>query len=237
VSDRAAAAFANVDSAALAAGLDRQGYAIIPALLSADACRGLAALYGRDELFRSRIVMARHAFGLGEYKYFRYPLPSLVQSLRQGLYPHLVGTANRWCEWLGADERLLLALVDYLARCHEAGQVRPTPLVLKYETGGYNCLHQDLYGALAFPLQATILLSAPGEDFTGGEFLLVEQRPRAQSKGEVVPLAQGDAVVFAVNRRPVEGKRGFYRVALRHGVSRVRNGQRFTLGIIFHDAA
>jgi uncharacterized protein len=237
MSGEGAADFANIDPAALAAALDSRGYATIPALLSADACRDLAALYSRAELFRSRVVMERHAFGIGEYKYFRYPLPSLVETLREGLYPHLVGTANRWGEWLGSEERFPPALANYLARCHAAGQARPTPLILKYEAGGYNCLHQDLYGDLAFPLQLTILLSSPGEDFTGGEFLLLEQRPRAQSKGEVVPLAQGDAVVFAVNRRPVQGTRSFYRVALRHGVSRVRNGQRFTLGIIFHDAA
>ncbi|HYB11744.1 MAG TPA: 2OG-Fe(II) oxygenase [Alphaproteobacteria bacterium] len=237
MSKKAAAEFPNIDPAALAAGLDRDGYTIVPALLGADACRDLAALYDREELFRSRIVMARHAFGLGEYKYFRYPLPSVIQSLRETLYSHLVVTANRWCEWLGAEERYPATLVDYLAICHEAGQARPTPLILKYEAGGYNCLHQDLYGALAFPLQATILLSSPRDDFTGGEFLLVEQRPRAQSKGEVVALARGDAVIFAVNRRPVAGKRGFYRVALRHGVSRVHSGHRHTLGIIFHDAA
>ena len=237
MSDKIASRLATIDATKLAADFDARGYAIVPELLGEEACRGLTALYDRDELFRSRIVMERHSFGLGEYKYFRYPLPPLVETLRKGLYPNLVGTANRWRKRLGNEDGFPPTLPGYLKRCHAAGQIRPTPLILKYEANGFNCLHQDLYGALAFPLQATVLLSAPGKDFTGGEFLLVEQRPRAQSKGEVVPLAQGDAVIFAVNHRPVEGKRGFYRTTLRHGVSRIRAGRRFTLGIIFHDAA
>jgi len=237
MSDEIAARLARIDAAGLAAELDARGYAIVPELLGAQACRDLVTLYDRDDLFRSRIVMEHHAFGLGEYKYFRYPLPPLVETLRKGLYPTLVGTANRWRQRLGDEGGFPPTLAGYLKRCHGAGQMRPTPLLLKYEANGFNCLHQDLYGTLAFPLQATVLLSAPGKDFSGGEFLLVEQRPRAQSKGEIVPLSQGDAVIFAVNHRPVEGKRGFYRTTLRHGVSRVRDGQRFPLGIIFHDAA
>ena len=181
--------------------------------------------------------MARHNFGSGEYKYLRYPLPPLVAELRQALYGPLAPFANRWHERLRFEPRFPARLDAYMARCHAAGQQRPTPLILKYQAGDYNCLHQDLYGELVFPIQATVLLSKPGEDFTGGEFLLVEQRPRMQSKGEVVPLGQGDAVVFAVNHRPVAGTRGFYRATMRHGVSRLHSGQRFTLGVIFHDAA
>jgi hypothetical protein len=181
--------------------------------------------------------MARHNFGQGEYKYLTYPLPPVVDDLRQALYPQLAPLANAWHERLGIETRFPPSLAAYLDRCHAAGQQRPTPLILKYEAGDYNCLHQDLYGELVFPLQATVLLSAPGDDFTGGEFLLVEQRPRMQSKGEVVSLGRGDAVIFAVNHRPVRGTRGFYRVTMRHGVSRLRSGRRFTLGIIFHDAA
>ena len=219
------------------AALDERGHAILPAVLAPDECAELAALYTDDSAFRSRVVMARHNFGRGEYRYLRYPLPKTVAALRAGLYPHLAPLADRWHERLRFKTRFPPTLEAYLARCHAAGQPRPTPLILKYEAGDYNCLHQDLYGDLVFPLQATVLLSAPGADFTGGEFLLVEQRPRMQSKGEVVPLGQGDAVVFAVNQRPVAGTRGDYRVALRHGVSPVRSGRRFTLGIIFHDAA
>jgi hypothetical protein len=219
------------------AALDERGHAILPAVLAPDECAELAALYSDDSAFRSRVVMARHNFGRGEYRYLRYPLPKTVAALRAGLYPHLAPLADRWHERLRFKTRFPPTLDTYLARCHAAGQPRPTPLILKYEAGDYNCLHQDLYGDLVFPLQATVLLSAPGADFTGGEFLLVEQRPRMQSKGEVVPLGQGDAVVFAVNQRPVAGTRGDYRVALRHGVSPVRSGRRFTLGIIFHDAA
>jgi len=228
---------AGVDWRQVAASLDERGYATTAALLTTEECRGLAALYYRDEVFRSRVVMQRHAFGRGEYKYLRYPLPSLVEALRQSIYPYLATIANRWCNRLREDERFPPALGTYLAKCHQAGQERPTPLILKYEAGDYNCLHQDLYGPLVFPLQLTVLLSATGDDFTGGEFLLVEQRPRAQSRGEVVPLRQGEAVIFPVHHRPVEGTRGAYRVTMRHGVSRLRSGRRYTLGIIFHDAA
>jgi len=221
----------------LLAGLDERGYTVLPGVLNARECRGVAALYGDEAAFRSRVVMARHNFGRGEYKYLRYPLPSLVAELREALYPHLAPLANGWHERLGFEPRFPATLGVYLKRCHAAGQQRPTPLILKYEAGDYNCLHQDLYGELVFPIQATVLLSQPGEDFTGGEFLLVEQRPRMQSKGEVVPLDQGDAVLFAVNYRPVAGTRGDYRVTIRHGVSRLRSGHRFTLGVIFHDAS
>jgi hypothetical protein len=222
--------------AALAA-LDARGHAVLPRLLDFEECRGLTALYEDDAAFRSRVVMARHNYGRGEYKYLRYPLPPTVAALRDGLYPRLAPLADRWHERLRLEPRFPATLAAYLDRCHGAGQQRPTPLILRYETGDYNCLHQDLYGDLVFPLQATVLLSAPGGDFDGGEFLLVEQRPRMQSTAEVVPLGQGDAVVFAVNHRPVAGSRGFYRAAMRHGVSRLRAGRRFTLGIIFHDAA
>jgi len=228
---------AAVDWRAVASSLDERGYATTAALLTAEQCRGLAALYDRDEEFRSRVVMQRHAFGRGEYKYLRYPLPSVVEALRQAIYPQLAPIANRWRERLREEGRFPPALAAYLKECHAAGQERPTPLILKYAAGDYNCLHQDLYGDLVFPLQLTVLLSAPEDDFTGGEFLLVEQRPRAQSKGEVVPLRQAEAVIFPVHHRPVEGTRGPYRVTMRHGVSRIRSGRRFTLGIIFHDAA
>ncbi|MGD9614776.1 MAG: 2OG-Fe(II) oxygenase [Alphaproteobacteria bacterium] len=222
--------------AALAA-LDESGYAVLPGLLDAAECRGLAALYEDDAAFRSRVVMARHNYGRGEYKYLRYPLPSPVAALRAALYPRLAPLANDWHKRLRLEPRFPADLDAWLARCHDAGQQRPTPLILKYEAGDYNCLHQDLYGDLVFPVQATTLLSAPGDDFTGGEFVLVEQRPRMQSRAEIVPLGQGDAVIFAVNFRPVAGARGDYRVAMRHGVSRLRRGRRFTLGVIFHDAA
>lgn len=231
LADRIAA----VDGAALEGALDAHGYATAP-LLDADECRALAALYDDKARFRSRIIMQRHAFGQGEYQYLRYPLPPLVQTLREALYPRLAPIANRWHERLGEATRFPPTLDRFLATCHGAGQTLPTPLLLKYGAGDYNRLHQDLYGEHVFPLQATILLSAPGPDFTGGEFLLVEQRPRLQSKGEIVPLAQGDAVIFAVRERPVAGARGDYRAALRHGVSRVHSGHRMTLGIIFHDA-
>ena len=217
--------------------LDAQGCAVLNGLLTRDECRALAALYGDDAHFRSRIVMGRHGFGRGEYKYFSYPLPGLIAELRPALYARFYHIANRWNEAMGIDIRYPAAHEAFLKRCHAAGQTRPTPLLLQYEAGDYNCLHQDLYGDLVFPLQATVLLSRPGRDFAGGEFLLVEQRPRMQSKGEVVPLGHGDAVLFAVNHRPVAGARGFYRAKLRHGVSRLHSGQRFTLGIIFHDAA
>ena len=223
-------------TAALAA-LDERGCAVLPALLDAGECRGLAALYDDDAAFRSRVVMARHNFGRGEYKYLRYPLPAPVATLREALYPRLAPLANEWCARLRLEPRFPATLDAYLARCHAAGQRRPTPLILRYEEGDYNCLHQDLYGELVFPLQATVLLSAPVDDFAGGEFLLIEQRPRMQSKGEVVPLGRGDAVIFAVNHRPVAGTRGDYRATLRHGVSLIRAGRRFALGLIFHDAA
>ena len=221
----------------LLAALDERGHAVVPGLLGGDECAALAALYGDEAAFRSRVVMARHNFGRGEYKYLRYPLPAPVAALRQALYPVLAPLANSWHQRLRLEPHFPSTLEAYLARCHAAGQTRPTPLILKYQAGDYNCLHQDLYGDLVFPLQATVLLSAPERDFSGGEFLLVEQRPRMQSRGEVVALGQGDAVIFAVNHRPVAGTRGDYRVNLRHGVSRLRSGHRFTLGIIFHDAA
>jgi hypothetical protein len=223
--------------AAVAGALDARGYATFGPILDAEECRQLTDLYAQGERFRSRVIMQRHAFGRGEYQYFAYPLPEMVEALRQAVYPGLAPVANRWNTALGREAIFPDQLDDYLARCHAAGQARPTPLLLKYEADDYNCLHQDLYGELAFPLQMTVLLSAPERDFTGGEFLLVEQRPRAQSKGEVVPLGQGEAVVFAVSHRPAQGTRGTYRVNLRHGVSRVRSGRRFSLGVIFHDAA
>ena len=224
-----------VDWQQVAASLDERGYATTAALLTTEQCRSLAALYDSEEAFRSRVVMQRHGFGSGEYKYLRYPLPDIVEALRQAIYPQLAPIANRWRERLREEGRFPAALGAYLKECHAAGQERPTPLILKYEAGDYNCLHQDLYGDHAFPLQLTVLLSDPGADFTGGEFALVEQRPRRQSKVEVVPLRQGEAVIFAVHHRPVAGTRGIYRVNQRHGVSRVRSGERYTLGIIFHD--
>ena len=227
---------ASHDWARLAEELDARGWSLLPCALRARECLDLAQLYGDDNRFRSRIVMSRHGFGSGEYQYFAYPLPKLVADLRTMLYPRLVATANRWNERLGTAARYPNRHAAFLTECRRAGQVRPTPLILRYEAGDYNCLHQDLYGELAFPLQATILLSEPQKDFTGGEFVLTEQRPRMQSRAEVVPLAQGDAVIFAVHHRPVEGTRGTYRVNLRHGLSRVRSGRRHALGIIFHDA-
>jgi hypothetical protein len=209
---------------------------VIGPLLDADACAALAARYDDDARFRSRIVMARHGFGRGEYKYFAYPLPDEVAALRTALYPPLAEVANRWNEAMGVAVRYPDAHADYLARCHAAGQTKPTPLLLRYGAGDYNCLHQDLYGEHVFPLQATLLLSRPDEDFAGGEFVLTEQRPRMQSRAEVVTLAQGQVVIFPVHHRPVQGTRGTYRVNMRHGVSRLRTGQRHTLGIIFHDA-
>lgn len=219
------------------AALDGSGHAVLPAVLAPAECRELTALYDDRDAFRSQIVMARHGYGQGEYQCLRYPLPPLVAALRQALYTRLAPLANCWHERLRLEPRFPPQLTDYLARCHAAGQQRPTPLILKYEAGDYNRLHQDLYGDFVFPLQATVLLSAPGGDFAGGEFLLVEGRPRLQSRGEVVPLAQGDAVIFAVNQRPVAGSRGYHRATLRHGVSPLRCGRRFTLGVIFHDAA
>ncbi len=220
----------------LADELDAQGYATRP-LLDPMTCRALVALYADDARFRKRIIMEQRAYGQGEYKYFDYPLPALVAGLREALYVPLAAVANGWRRALGEEAAYPPTLPAYLARCHAAGQIRPTPLLLRYEAGGFNCLHQDLYGDLAFPLQVVVLLSAPGEDFTGGEFLLVEQRPRAQSRAEIVPLRQGEAAIFPVHHRPARGVRGTYRVAMRHGVSRVRSGLRQTLGIIFHDAA
>lgn len=218
------------------AELDSQGCAVLKNLLTPDQCRAVATLYPDDTHFRSRIVMGRHGFGRGEYKYFAYPLPDLIAQLRPALYAQLHGVANRWNEAMRIGIRYPATHAAFLKRCHEAGQSRPTPLLLQYEAGDYNCLHQDLYGEHVFPLQVAILLSEPGRDFTGGEFVLTEQRPRMQSRAEVVPLAQGDAVAFAVHHRPVQGTRGTYRVNLRHGVSRIRSGQRHTLGVIFHDA-
>jgi hypothetical protein len=225
-----------IDWAQATDDLDAQGCAVLKSLLTPDECRSLAALYGDDAHFRSRIVMGRHGFGRGEYKYFAYPLPDLIAQLRPALYVRLQDIANRWNEAMGIDIRYPDRHEAFLKRCREAGQTRPTPLLLQYEAGDYNCLHQDLYGEHVFPLQVAILLSEPGRDFTGGEFVLTEQRPRMQSRPEVVPLGQGDAVAFAVHHRPVQGTRGFYRVNLRHGVSRLRSGHRHTVGVIFHDA-
>jgi hypothetical protein len=221
----------------IAAAVSARGYAITGPLLTPAECAEMAALYADAARFRSRVVMQRHAFGRGEYQYFAYPLPKLVAELRRAIYPRLAPVAKEWASALGAKAEFPAKLDDYLARCHAAGQQRPTPLILKYGADDYNCLHQDLYGPLVFPLQMTVLLSAPEKDFTGGEFLLVEQRPRAQSRAEVVPLRQGEAVIFAVNHRPAKGTRGYYRLALRHGVSRIRTGERYALGVIFHDAA
>jgi hypothetical protein len=217
--------------------LDEQGSALLPSVLSADECKAVASLYPEESIFRSRVVMGRHGFGRGEYKYFSYPLLPIIHGLRTALYPQLAPIANRWNESMGIGVRYPENHADFVQRCHGAGQLRPTPLLLQYGPGDYNCLHQDLYGALAFPLQIAFLLSAPGEHFTGGEFVLTEQRPRMQSRAEVVSLRQGEGVIFAVNQRPVQGGRGVYRVTMRHGVSRLRSGERFTLGIIFHDAA
>jgi uncharacterized protein len=231
-----AAHIAGLDWAAIAAALDAQGCAVVGPLLGADECAALAARYDDDALFRSRIVMSRHGFGRGEYKYFAYPLPDTVAELRTALYPPLAAIANRWNEALGVAVRYPDAHADFLARCHAAGQSKPTPLLLRYGEGDYNCLHQDLYGEHVFPLQATLLLSQPGTAFSGGEFVLTEQRPRMQSRAEVVPLRQGEIVIFPVHHRPVQGTRGIYRVNMRHGVSRLRGGERHTLGVIFHDA-
>ena len=233
VVDRIAA----IGPADVAADLDRQGWSLFPSFLDRAECDALASLYDKEEGFRSRVLMARHGYGRGEYRYFSYPLPPLVEKLRGALYPLLAPIANRWHERMGLDVRFPPDLAGFIARCHAAGQARPTPLLLRYGKGDYNCLHQDLYGTQVFPLQVAILLSEPGEDFEGGEFILTEQRPRMQSRAEVVPLTKGDAVVFAVNDRPVRGARGDYRVKMRHGVSTLREGHRHTLGIIFHDAA
>ena len=226
-----------IDWKRVAADLDRWGHARIPNLLGARDCDRLAGLYARDAAFRKTISMDAHRFGSGEYRYFAYPLPARVQRLRESLYPPLAKIANAWQERLSDPARFESTLAGFLRRCHAAGQSRPTPLLLQYDEGGFNNLHQDLYGAIAFPLQVTVLLSRPGIDFEGGEFLLVEQRPRQQSRGAAVALAHGEAIVFATRERPVEGARGVYRAALRHGVSPLRAGARTTLGIIFHDAA
>jgi hypothetical protein len=220
----------------LAHDLDAHGAALVPALLSPAECETVAGWYDNDPLFRSRVVMSRHGFGRGEYRYFAYPLPDLAADLRAAFYPPLAAIANRWNAQMGIDIRYPANHAEFLARCHADGQTRPTPLVLRYGEGDYNCLHQDLYGEHVFPLQVAVLLSEPGRDFTGGEFVLTEQRPRMQSRAEVVPLTQGDAVIFPVHHRPVQGGRGTYRVNLRHGVSRLRSGRRHTLGVIFHDA-
>jgi hypothetical protein len=225
-----------IAAAPLADDLAAEGFAT-RSLFAAEACRELAALYNQDARFRKRVIMEQHAYGKGEYKYFAYPLPDPVAALRAALYPPLAGVANAWRRMLGEADVFPDTLDAWLARCHAAGQTRPTPLMLRYGAGGFNCLHQDLYGDLAFPLQAVVLLDVPGEDFTGGEFMLVEQRPRAQSRGMVVPLRQGEAVIFPVHHRPGIGTRGAYRLTMRHGVSRIHSGYRNTLGIIFHDAA
>ena len=225
-----------LDWPSLARTLDQEGSVLLPAVLSVDECRTLAGLYPDDQNFRSRVVMDRHGFGRGEYKYFRYPLPELIVGLRTSLYRQLAPVANRWNSSMKIDVHFPDVHADYLEGCHAAGQLRPTPLLLQYAAGDYNCLHQDLYGEHVFPIQVAFLLSEPQRDFVGGEFVLTEQRPRMQSRAEVVPLRQGDGVAFAVHHRPVQGTRGTYRVNLRHGVSRVRSGQRHTLGIIFHDA-
>ena len=226
----------SLDWAGVGEALDAGGYGLTGPLLTPDECAGLAASYDDDRLFRSRVVMARHGFGRGEYKYFDYPLPALVAELRQAAYPRLAPLANRWSAAMGLGIRYPATLAALLRRCREAGQSRPTPLILRYGAGDFNRLHQDLYGALYFPLQLAVLLSRPGQDFTGGELVLTEQRPRMQSRPTVVPLRQGEGVVFAVNQRPVRGTRGFYRATMRHGVSAVRTGHRHTLGVIFHDA-
>jgi hypothetical protein len=226
----------SIDWSAAAEALDAHGCAIVPKLLSQNQCGAAQALWNDEARFRSRVHMARHGFGQGEYRYFTYPLPEAVAALREQLYPPLAGIANRWAERLGLARRFPASHTAFLQECHAAGQVRPTPLILRYQPGDWNALHQDVYGEHVFPLQVAILLSEPGRDFEGGEFVLTEQRPRMQSRPEVVPLAHGDAVVFPVRERPVKGSRGDYRVQMRHGVSRLRAGRRFTLGIIFHDA-
>ena len=227
---------ASLDWPNLAHALDTQGSTIIEGLLSPEECAAVSDLYGKEAGFRSRVIMGRHGFGRGEYRYFAYPLPCLVADLRAALYPRLVETANRWNTAMGIGVRYPGDHAEFLERCHAAGQNRPTPLLLQYGPGDYNCLHQDLYGEHIFPLQVAVLLSDPGVDFTGGEFVLTEQRPRMQSRVEVAPLRRGDALIFAVHHRPVQGARGSYRVTMRHGVSQLRSGRRHTLGVIFHDA-
>jgi uncharacterized protein len=227
---------AMLDWANLTEQLNAFGNVVVEGLLSPRECRQISSLYPDDRDFRSHVHMGRHGFGRGEYKYFKYPLPELIAGLRTALYPYLAAVANTWNEQMGVEQRYPAKHAEFLKQCHDAGQSRPTPLLLQYVPGDFNCLHQDLYGDLAFPLQVAILLSDPGADFTGGEFVLTEQRPRMQSRAEVVPLKQGDAVAFAVHNRPVQGTKGPYRVNLRHGVSRLRTGKRHTVGIIFHDA-
>ena len=234
--ESASARVGSYDWQELSAELNGYGCAVMERLMSPEECRQIADVYLREEHFRSHIQMARHGFGKGEYRYFKYPLPDLLAGLRTAIYPHLARVANDWNERMGLDERYPERHEEFLKQCHDQGQTRPTPLLLQYFPGDFNCLHQDLYGDLAFPLQVAILLSEPGRDFTGGEFVLTEQRPRMQSRVEVAPLRQGDAVAFAVHNRPVSGSRGNYRVNLRHGVSRIRSGMRHTVGIIFHDA-
>ncbi|HEV7768270.1 MAG TPA: 2OG-Fe(II) oxygenase [Thermoanaerobaculia bacterium] len=226
-----------IDWTRVVADLDAEGWAVVPGVLTEEECGNVAALYDEDGRFRSRVVMSRHGFGRGEYKYFDYPLPDVIADLRAAFYPRLVPVANRWNEVMRIDVRYPESHGEFLARCHDAGQQRPTPLLLRYGAGDYNCLHQDLYGEHVFPLQVAFLLSEPEKDFTGGEFVLTEQRPRMQSRAAVVPLQRGDGVIFAVHQRPVQGTRGTYRVNLRHGVSRLRSGRRHTVGVIFHDAA
>ena len=233
---KASARIHGVDWETVSPDLDEFGNAVLPGLLQPEECDALASLYPGDQHFRSRVVMERYSFGRGEYKYFSYPLPEIISNLRTALYPHLAEVANRWNQLMAIDMRYPPQHLEYIRRCHQAGQLRPTPLLLQYGPGDFNCLHQDLYGQHVFPIQLTVLLSDPERDFRGGEFVLVEQRPRMQSRAEVVSLRKGDAVAFAVHHRPVRGKRGNYRVTLRHGVSRVRSGRRYTLGIIFHDA-
>jgi uncharacterized protein len=224
------------DWSSVEAHLDAHGWATLPNLLQTPETEAIAGLYDHDDSFRNHIVMARHGFGRGEYKYFKYPLPDRVGELRTALYPRLVPIANRWNEAMGIDVRYPDSHAEFIARCHAAGQDRPTPLLLQYQEGDFNALHQDLYGEHVFPLQAMVLLSEPGQDFTGGEFVLTEQRPRMQSRVEVVPLARGDGAIWAVRNRPVQGTRGSYRVTMRHGVSRIRSGHRHSAGVIFHDA-
>jgi len=231
-----AESLATLDWQRIATDLDANGCAIVSAILNQEHCEAISRYYADDGLFRSRIVMARHGFGRGEYKYFQYPLPEEIAQLRTALYRSLSRIANRWNKIMGIDVRYPDKHAPFLERCHKAGQVQPTPLLLRYGAGDYNCLHQDLYGEHVFPLQVAFLLSSPQHDFAGGEFVLTEQRPRMQSRAEVVPLNQGNAVIFPVHHRPVKGAKGFYRVNMRHGVSRLRSGERYTLGIIFHDA-
>ncbi|HEV2643714.1 MAG TPA: 2OG-Fe(II) oxygenase [Candidatus Elarobacter sp.] len=236
IGERIESRVTSLDWTRTAAHLDAHGFAVLEGMLSTAECETLAGLYADDSRFRSRVVMARHGFGRGEYKYFSYPLPDIITGLRTSLYPRLAPIADRWNDAMGIAVRYPVTHAEFIARCHSAGQTRPTPLLLRYGADDYNCLHQDLYGEHVFPFQVVFLLSEPGRDFTGGELVLTEQRPRMQSRAEVVPLRQGDAAIFAVSHRPVKGSRGFYRVNLRHGVSRVRSGQRHTAGVIFHDA-